>query len=133
KEQFFFITGSEVEGVRVLDQCAEFEQQRRTKMGVVAEIPATHNLLIKLEQFGHKFLAHFHSHPGNGPNATKPSGIDEGFQSRLEKPGHLALMAVFSRDGYVRFVRQDQNFELEIYGEGVENYAPNIYRLRNLD
>ena len=132
-EQFFFITGSEVEGVYVLDQWAEFAHQKRTRMGVVAEIPATHNLLIKLEQFGHKFLAHFHSHPGNGPDSTSPSGIDNDFQRRLERAGHLALMAVFSRDGYVRFVRLDQNFELKIYGEGVERYAPNIYRLQNLD
>ena len=29
-EQFFFITGSEVEGVLVLDQCVEFAHQRRS-------------------------------------------------------------------------------------------------------
>lgn len=132
-EQFFFITGSEVEGVYVLDQWAEFAHQRRTRMGVVADMPATHDLLIKLEQFGHRFLAHFHSHPGKGPDATHPSGTDESFQGRLEKAGHLALMAIFSRDGYVRFVRLDQNYEIEIYGEGVEHYAPGIYRLKNLD
>jgi hypothetical protein len=132
-EQFFFITGSEVEGVNVLDQWAEFAHQRRTRLGVVADIPSTHNLLIRLEQFGHKFLAHFHSHPGNGPDATNPSGIDQDFQRRLEKAGHLALMAIFSRDGYVRFMRLDMNFELEIYGEGVETYAPHVYRLKNLD
>jgi hypothetical protein len=132
-EQFFSITGSEVEGVLVLDQCAEFAHQRRTPMGVVGDFPSTHNVLIKLEQFGHKFLAHFHSHPGTGPDATHPSGTDEGFQKRLEGGGHLALMAIFSRDGYVRFIRMDQNFEIEIYGEGVENHAPGIYRLKNLD
>jgi hypothetical protein len=132
-EQFFFITGSEVEGVHVLDQWAEFAHQRRSRLGVVADMPSTHNLLIRLEQFGHKFLAHFHSHPGKGPDATHPSGIDENFQRRLEKAGHLALMAIFSRDGYVRFVRLDQKFDLEIYGEGVEHHAPDIYRLKNVD
>ena len=132
-EQFFFITGSEVEGVYVLDQWAEFAHQRRTRLGVVADMPATHNLLIRLEQFGHKFLAHFHSHPGKGADATHPSGTDENFQRRLEKAGHVAVMAIFSRDGYVRFVRLDQKYEIEIYGEGVENYAPGIYRLKNLD
>jgi hypothetical protein len=132
-EQFFFITGSEVEGVHVLDQWAEFAHQRRTPMGVVADMPSTHNVLIKLEQFGHKFLAHFHSHPGRGPDATHPSGTDENFQGRLEKAGHVAIMAIFSRDGYVRFIRLDRNFELEIYGEGVEPYAPGVYRLKNLD
>lgn len=131
-EQFFFITGSEVEGVMVLDQCAEFAHQRRTRLGVVADMPSTHNLLIRLEQFGHKFLAHFHSHPGKGADATRPSGTDERFQKRLEDAGHVAVMAIFSRDGFVRFVRLDQNFEVEIYGEGVEVHAPGIYRLKNI-
>ena len=117
----------------VLDQWAEFAHQRRSPMGVVADMPSTHNLLIKLEQFGHKFLAHFHSHPGNGADATHPSGTDENFQRRLESAGHVAVMAIFSRDGFVRFVRLDQNLEIEIYGEGVENHAPGIYRLTNLD
>jgi hypothetical protein len=132
-EQFFFITGPEVDGVHVLDQCAEFAHQRRSRIGVVADMPSMHNLLIKLEQFGHKFLAHFHSHPGNGPGATHPSGTDQNFQRRLEQGGHLAVMAIFSRDGYIRFIRADQNFQLEIYGEGVEVYAPSVYRLKNLD
>jgi hypothetical protein len=100
---------------------------------VVADMPSTHNLLIRLEQFGHKFLAHFHSHPGKGVDATHPSGTDENFQRRLESAGHLAVMAIFSRDGFVRFVRLDQNFEIAIYGEGVENHAPGIYRLANID
>ena len=93
------------------------------RLSVVAKVPPTHNLLIKLDQFGHKLLAHFHSHPGKGADATKPSGTDENFQKRLESAGHLAVMAIFSRDGFIRFVRLDQNFEIEIYGEGVENYA----------
>jgi hypothetical protein len=132
-EQFFFVTGSEVEGVYVLDQWAEFAHQKRSRVGVVADVPATHNLLIKLEQFGHKFLAHFHSHPGNGPSSTQPSGTDTNFQRRLESAGHVAVMAIFSRDGFIRFIRLDQNFELQIFGEGVEKHAPGIYRLTNLD
>jgi len=131
-EQFFFVTGAEVEGVLVLDQCAEIAHQRRTRMGVVADMPSTHNLLIRLEEFGHKFLAHLHSHPGNGPGATQPSGTDESFQRRLEQGGHVAVMAVFSRDGYVRFVRLGGTFEIAIYGEGVEHHAPSIYRLTNI-
>lgn len=132
-EQFFFVTGPEVEGTLVLDQCAEFAHQRRSRLGVVADMPSTHNLLIKLEQFGHRFMAHFHSHPGNGVDSTHPSGIDQNFQRRLESAGHLALMAIFSRDGFVRFVRMDGNFEIEVYGQGVHNHAPGIFKLTNLD
>ena len=132
-EQFFFITGNEVESVLVLDQWAEFAHLKRTMMGVTADTRSTHRLLIKLEQFGHRLLAHFHSHPGNGAEATNPSGTDENFQKRLESAGHLAVMAIFSRDGFVRFVRLDQNLEIEVHGKGVERHAPGIYRLTNLD
>jgi hypothetical protein len=132
-EQFFFITGSEVEGILVLDQWAEFAHQKRSMMGVTADTRATHNLLIKLERFKHRLLAHFHSHPGNGADATHPSGTDENFQKRLENAGHVAAMAIFSRDGFVRFVRLDNNLEIEIYGEGVEKHETGIYRLTNLD
>src|SRR6202050_4499548 len=132
-EQFFFITGSEIEDVMVLDQWAEFAHQKRTMTGVTADTRSTHSLLIKLERFRHRLLAHFHSHPGNGADATHPSGTDENFQKRLESAGHVAVMAIFSRDGFVRFVRLDNNLEIEIYGEGVEKHAAGIYRLTNLD
>jgi hypothetical protein len=131
-EQFFFVTGSEIDGVLVLDQWAEFAHQKRNLVGVTGDIRSTHALLIKLEQFGHRLLAHFHSHPGRGAEATVPSGTDASFQKRLESAGHVAVMAIFSRDGFIRFVRLDQNLEIEIYGEGVENHAPGIYRLTNL-
>jgi hypothetical protein len=131
-EQFFFVTGTEVDGALVLDQWAEFAHQKRTAMGVTAEPAETHGLLIKLEQFGHRLLAHFHSHPGRGADATKPSGIDERFQRRLESAGHVAVMAIFSRDGFIRFVRLDQSLEIEIHGQGVESHAPGIYRLTDI-
>ena len=131
-EQFFFITGSEIDGVFVLAQMMEFEHQKRTMMGVQGDTKSTHNLLIRLEQFGHRLLAHFHSHPGNGADATNPSGTDQNFQSRLESAGHLAVCAIFSRDGFIRFLRMDKDFEIEIYGTGVEKHAPNVYRLTNI-
>jgi hypothetical protein len=132
-EEFFFITGNEIDDVFVLDQWAEFAHQKRSVVGVTADTRSTHKLLIKLEQFGHRLLAHFHSHPGNGPDSTNPSGIDESFQRRLESAGHVAVMAIFSRDGFIRFVRLDKSIDIEIYGQGVETHAPGIYRLTNLD
>ncbi len=132
-EQFFFITGSEIDGAFVLDQMMEFAHQKRSIGGVQGDPKSTHNLLIRLEQFGHRLLAHFHSHPGNGAEATNPSGTDQNFQGRLENAGHIAVCAIFSRDGFIRFLRLDRKFEVEIFGTGVEKHAPNIYRLTNLD
>lgn len=132
KEQFVFITGSEVSGVLVLDQVIDLVHERRTLLGVEAEPKSTHRLLIKLEQFGHRLLAHFHSHPGWGPEATHPSGIDRAFQQRLETAGHVAVAAIFSRDGYIRFFRLDNNVEIHIHGSGVEECERHVYRLTHL-
>lgn len=132
-EQFFFITGSEVDGVGVLDQKVEFAHQRRTMLGVTGNTSATHRLLIRLEQFGHRLLGHFHSHPGLGLSATHPSGTDEAFQRRLETAGYPTIAAIFSRDGYVRFFRLTGAFELTVHGEGVEDLGQHTYRLAGAD
>jgi len=89
REQFFFITGAEVDGVGVLDQKVEFAHERRTVMGVTGNQSAAHRMLIRLEQFRHRRLGHFHSHPGKGADATHPSGTDEAFQRRLETAGDI--------------------------------------------
>ncbi|MDX2181572.1 MAG: hypothetical protein SFV18_18400 [Bryobacteraceae bacterium] len=132
-EQFSFITGAEIGGRLVLDQVIDIEHQKRTYVGVTAEPKSTHSALIKLVQFGHRLLAHFHSHPGNGAGSTRPSGIDEAFQRRLESAGHIAVMAIFSRDGFIRFLRLDNQFEIEIFGEGVERHENKVFRLTQVD
>lgn len=132
-EQFFFITGAEVDGVGVLDQKVEFAHQRRTMLGVTGNTSATHKLLIRLEQFRHRLLGHFHSHPGLGLSATYPSGTDEAFQRRLETAGYPTVAAIFSRDGYVRFFRLTSEFELTVHGEGVEDLGQHAYRLTSAD
>lgn len=133
KEQFFFITGSEVDGSLVLDQICTFEHLSRTEAGVVGDPKSTHRVLARLEQFGHRLLAHFHSHPGHGIASTGPSGTDTNYQASLERSGYCTVAAIFSRDGYVRFFRLDQNFELQIHGTGVEHVEATIYRLTDLN
>lgn len=132
-EQLFFITGAEIDGACILDQKLEFAHQRRTRVGVTGQTGATHRLLIKLEQFGHRLLGHFHSHPGLGLSATTPSGTDERFQRRLEAAGYPAVAAIFSRDGYIRFFRLDGRVDVDIHGTGVDDLGNQTYRLRTLD
>lgn len=132
-EQFSFITGVEVDGSMVLNQLIELEHDRRTQLGVTANTGFTHRLLIRLEQFGHRLLAHFHSHPGSGPGSTHPSGTDEKFQQRLETAGHEAVAAIFSRDGFVRFFRIDGKFEVEVFGEGVEHHEEHVFKITSVN
>jgi hypothetical protein len=134
KEQFFFITGSETDNLMILDQTCGFEHVSRTAAGVEGEIKSTHTLLCKLEQFNHRLLGHFHIHPGRGIGATLPSSIDRAFQERLERGGYPTVAAVFNRDRLVRFFRLDNNFELQVFGKGVESTnEPNVFHLTNFD
>jgi hypothetical protein len=83
-----------VDRIHVLDQRLEFQHAKRNLIGVTGNQSDTHRLLIRLEQFGHRLLAHFHSHPGKGFEATHPSGIDTGFQQRLEEAEYPTVAAI---------------------------------------
>lgn len=133
KEQFFFVTGPEVDGVMVLSKLCAFEHLSRTELGVVGDPSSTHRLLGYFHQCGHRLLAHFHSHPGYGPDSISPSGTDINYQTRLEGTGCNTVGAIFSRDGYFRFFRLDPRFEVTIYGAGVEHVSDTVYKLTHVD
>ncbi|PWU11725.1 MAG: hypothetical protein C5B51_02095 [Terriglobia bacterium] len=133
REQFFFITGPEIDGTLMLNQRIEFAHEKRSVAGASGDTGSTHRLLMMLEAFKHRLLGHFHSHPGKGASATQPSGIDENFQRRLEKAGHVGVAAIFSHDGWVRFFRLDRQVDINIFGEGVERHEAKLFRLTNLD
>lgn len=129
EEHFVFVTGCELNSTYVLAQRLEFAHHRRTVLGVTGELADTHRVLIELEQAGHRLLAHFHSHPGHGPDAIRPSGIDESFQRRLERAGYPVVSAIFGRDGYVRFWRLDGKVDVQVFGAGVERHDAQTFRL----
>jgi hypothetical protein len=131
-EQFFFVTGPELPNALVLNQKAIFAHDKRNLVKAVGNPGATHALLIKLEQFGHRLLGHFHSHPGNGASATTPSVTDTNFQRRLETAGYPTVAAIFSRDGFLRFFRLDRPVEVRIHGTRVEAIGDGVYRLADL-
>jgi len=129
KEQLFFVTGPEVSGSFILDQRIRFAHDRRSIGGVTGSHQDSHRALILLESFGHRLLAHFHSHPKTGAEATVPSGVDADFQGRLEQAGHVAVAGIFSRDGWIRFFRTSGPADVRVYGEGVEHHDTGVYRL----
>ena len=132
-ERFVFISGPEVSGVSVLSHRLEFSYTVRTPGGAEGKIEDTHALLLNLERFGHRLLAHFHSHPGKGVEGTLPSGIDERYQERLEAGGHRAIGAIFGRDGFVRFFSKNVPFQIHIFGEEVEQHDATGFRLIHFD
>lgn len=128
-EDMFYITGPELAHTRVLERCVMFEKSARSAAGVAGEPQATHSVLIELETQGHRLTGWFHSHPGYGPEATRPSRTDLDHQGRLERGRCPAIGAIFTRDGYVRFFSREAPFALHIYGKGVQRTDERTYRL----
>ena len=98
-----------------------------------ADLASSSRVLIDLEPYGTLLTAYFHAHPGSGPGANHPSGIDIGNHARLEQGDYKTVGGIFSRDGYLRFFSDKMNFNIAIAGKGVEHVHPNLWRLTQAD
>lgn len=128
-EDAHYVTGSEFADHRVLERLIGFNKLKRTPGGVVGDPASTQRVLIGLASKGHRLTGWFHSHPGCGPWATVPSGIDRAHQTLLETGEYPAIGAVFSRDGYVRFFSNRVPFTVEVHGKGVRRIDSRVYKL----
>jgi hypothetical protein len=75
-----------------------------------------------MDNFGSYLHAVFHSHPGSGPGATRPSDIDLATHQRFENGGYPLIGAIFV-PGYVRFFAANHPFSITIKGKGVEKVS----------
>lgn len=120
-EVMHLVTGIELEQRFYLMDRLEKIKFQASPVGAKADINELMKKLVEMdEDYGHLLLGVFHSHPFQGISGTIPSGIDRNLQESLEKSGYHCVQAVFSRDGHIRFFSNKLNFEIEIYGKGVE-------------
>lgn len=83
-----------------------------------------------LDDWGLALGCHFHSHPGFGAGATRPSATDRRFQERLERGGHVAVGGIFSRDGYLRFFGgEERGFVVDVQGRHIREIEEHVYKL----
>ena len=124
EEAIHLVTGLELEkNVFLLDRLEKVEY-RASMAGAKADVKDLFKKLIELdEKYGHLLLGIFHSHPFRGIAGTCPSGIDHNLQESLEKSGYKTIQAIFARDAYVRFFSNKLDFEIEVYGKGVEKIS----------
>jgi hypothetical protein len=91
----------------------------QSAFGAKAEQQAFTRACIELSQWGHALHGLFHSHPGTGPHATRPSpDKDLPTHQRLETGDYPLIGAIFV-PGYVRFFSTNRPFTVTIYGTGV--------------
>ncbi len=127
-ESLHFVTGPEVRQEKVMDKIIDLKLQEQSMVYAKADTDAIREALIYLSDYGYRLWACIHIHPGSGVGSISPSGTDMALDKLLLKGGYDSIGAIFSRDGFVRFF-SSKEFEINIFGKGVEKVNDKIYRL----
>ena len=131
-ESLHFVSGLQFGRIFTLDRLVSVELAEQSIAGAKGETGSTHETLVRLEKLGHKAHALFHSHPGNGKYSVLPSSTDLETQERYERGGYPLIGCIFSRDGWLRFFTYKREFEISIFGNGVEKYDEKTYKLTKI-
>lgn len=131
QEAFHYATGVRVdERTYVITRIVPVRYSEQSAGGVRVADGSNIEALATLDRLGLPLLGHMHSHPGFGREANRPSSTDRSFQERLERGRHIAIGAIFSRDGFVRWFAGDlDRFVVEVQGKNVRKVADNEFQL----
>jgi hypothetical protein len=132
-ERMHLVTGLELSDNRyTLDHMEKVALSHQSVGGAQADQRALQHALIEMDTFGSHLLGLFHSHPGSGPGATRPSHIDFATHKRYEDGGYPLIGAIFV-PGFVRFFSANKLFSVTIYGKGVEQVAgdTHVYKIQH--
>jgi hypothetical protein len=132
RERLVLITGSRRGSVRTLERMVEVAHSEQSTTCAVADPLDLQRKLITIDLAGHSLHGLFHSHPGQGRGATRPSGTDLGTHQQHEQGGYPLVGGIFERSGYCRFFSHNRPFTITIYGTGVEAYEEHLFKISNL-
>ena len=128
-EEFYWTTGIEVCGIFVPLCLAPVAYTSASAAGVVVDGLSNMRQLMQMDKHGHRPIAPVHSHPGRGAKCVTPSRIDYSMQRRFERAGYVTHGVIFSRDGFIRAFSWELDFEMQVYGNGIEQLDRNLFRL----
>jgi hypothetical protein len=132
RERLCLLTGVKVGTRRTLERMVTVALSEQSTTCAVADPLDLQRKQIALDVSGHKLHGLFHSHPGQGRGATRPSGTDLGTHQLHERGGYPLIGAVFERSGFIRFFSHSRPFTITIYGTGVECYEENLFKIGNV-
>jgi Prokaryotic homologs of the JAB domain len=132
RERLVLITGSRRGSVRTLERMVEVALSEQSTTCAVADSLDLQRKLIAIDHAGHSLHGLFHSHPGQGRGATRPSGTDLATHQQHERGGYPLVGGIFERSGFVRFFSYGRPFTVSIYGKGVDQYEENLYKIGNV-
>ena len=135
-ERIHLVTGTITgEGTTVLSRIEKLKYEKQSPVYVSDDKADSHQKMISLaENFGHQVLAVFHSHTSTGVSSTTPSSTDRQFMRRMAQIGCRCLGGIFSLDGYVRFFKEKESFDIDVYGKGTQKITDRSnYKIFKID
>jgi proteasome lid subunit RPN8/RPN11 len=131
-ERLLMISGVKIrEGQRTLDRMVRVELADQSAIHALANQHELQRHLIEFsERWGHALHGLFHSHPGTGVLATRPSSTDLETHERYER-GYPVVGMICVRDGFLRFFSH-RPFTIRLYGKGVEQHDDHLFKIQTL-
>lgn len=113
-----------------LDQAIALKPSHASSVAFQPDSESIYQALKRFDSFGYSLRAFIHSHPGSGPDSTRPSGRDLETQRNLEGP-YRCIGLIVNEEGYLRAFSVDLPFALSIHGKNVEviDERQHLYRL----
>lgn len=128
KESVHLITGVENGIIKHLDEALILEHEVKELVTAKVFDSEVNIAMQNLDFDGYRLFGCFHIHPGYGPGATGPSEIDLELITNFETGKYPAVSAIFSRDGYIRFMAPFQ-FRIHVHGKGVRKINEELFQL----
>ena len=126
-ESVALISGTKLGAIRSWDRLVRTPVSYRSKVGAVIDSSGLGKDLRRLDAYGHALYGIGHLHLHHGP--PRPSSTDISLSDKLEEGGYPAIQAVFSQSGHIRFFSSHREFEVLIYGNGIEKLDQRLFQL----
>ena len=128
-EELYLVTGTQYNNTKILTTMLPLKYKYQSIAGVAGDEESTRQQLKMVDAFGSRYLAYFHSHPGYGEDATRPSTIDISLQQKYERAKQFVIGGIFSRSGHVRFYSYEFPFTINVLGKRVRKVSDNVFQL----
>jgi hypothetical protein len=128
-ESLAYLSGIRCRETTVIDQLVTFDMDVQSVAYVRGDPMSTADALIAMDELGYLLEGTIHCHPGEGEEATLPSGIDHRHHARLELVGYKPLGLIMTRDGFIRFYTDRMPFEVQLIGNDAVRISGCSYRL----
>jgi hypothetical protein len=129
-EDITLLTGERVGNLRMLSRICPVRARNRSIAHASVSAQDLIAAAVPIIEHGLWIHAYAHSHPGCGPEATWPSGIDCRDLGDAQRRGSQAVGMIFSRDACCRFFSPRLPIRVLVLGSGVTQLSEYVFHLQ---